>query len=365
MNPADAADRHYLEKAVALAWGGWGRAHPNPMVGAVVVRDGEVVGEGYHAEYGGPHAEVVALEAAGERARGATVYISLEPCAHHGKTAPCTDALIRAGASRVVFGAGDPTAEAGGGAERLRAAGVEVTGGLAEAEVRRQNAGFFYNAERRATFVAAKLAVTLDLKLARAPGRRTQITGVEAAAEVQWLRAGFDAIMVGAETALVDDPLLTVRGDVAPRRSPARIVLDRRLRLPPSAAMLREGEGPVLVVCGEDAPPAARAALEAAGAEVIPVASGSEGLALDAVLAELWARQICSVLCEGGGRLASALLRGGHAQRLYLFVAPRVFGPDAVAAFVGEWPDGALVAWAASEARRLGPDALIVFDRGT
>lgn len=363
MAPASEADRAFLLRAIELGQRGWGRVHPNPMVGAVVVRNGEVMGEGYHPEYGGPHAEIVALEAAGERARGATVYVSLEPCAHHGKTPPCTDALIRAGVARVVFGAADPTAEAGGGAHCLHAAGIRVEGGLAEREVRRQNAAFFHIAERGTAYVALKLAASLDAKLAAAPGERTQVTGPEAVAEAQTLRAGFDAIMVGIETALVDDPLLSARGAVLPRRPPTRIVLDSRLRLPPGARTLREGEGPVLVFCRDDATPEAAAALQEAGATVLPVRASPHGVDLDAVLSTCWDRGIRSVLCEGGGRLASSLLRGGYARRLYLFVAPRIFGAGAVPAFPGEWTPDAARGWQAVEARALGSDALIVFDR--
>lgn len=363
MTPATEADRAFLLRAIELGGRGWGRVHPNPMVGAVVVQGGEIVGEGCHAEYGGPHAEVVALEAAGPRARGAAVYVSLEPCAHHGKTPPCTDALIRAGVARVVFGARDPTAEAGGGADRLRAAGIQVDGGLAEPEVRLQNAAFFYNAERRATFVALKLATSLDAKLAAAPGTRTQVTGPEAMAEVQRLRAGFDAIMVGVETALVDDPLLSARGTIRPRRPPVRIVLDSRLRLPPRARSLQEGEGPLLIFCAEDAPAQAAAALEHAGATVLRVRASPQGVDLDAVLGTSWDRGIRSVLCEGGGRLASSLLRGGYARRLYLFLAPRLFGAGAVPAFPGDWNPAATRGWRTVEARAVGTDALIVFER--
>ncbi|MBI4519296.1 MAG: bifunctional diaminohydroxyphosphoribosylaminopyrimidine deaminase/5-amino-6-(5-phosphoribosylamino)uracil reductase RibD [Gemmatimonadetes bacterium] len=350
-------------RALELAWHGWGRVHPNPMVGAVVVQGAEVVGEGFHAEYGGPHAEVVALTAAGSRARGATIYVSLEPCAHHGKTPPCTDALIRAGVARVVFGARDPTRTAGGGAEVLATAGIAVQGGVSEVLVRRQNAIFFHHAERQSIFVALKLAMTLDAKLAQAPGQRTQISAPEAVEEAHRLRAGFDAILVGVETAVVDDPLLTARGRVRPRQPPARVVLDSHLRLPPEAQMLRERSGPVLLLCAEEAPVEARSALQAAGAHVIPVPASRAGVDLGAALQVLGERGFQSILCEGGGRVASALLHGQHVHRLYIFLAPRVFGAQGVSAFAGDLDPRAMSGWSATELKSLGSDVLVVFDR--
>ncbi|HYR07316.1 MAG TPA: bifunctional diaminohydroxyphosphoribosylaminopyrimidine deaminase/5-amino-6-(5-phosphoribosylamino)uracil reductase RibD, partial [Longimicrobium sp.] len=224
---ASPQDIPYMRRAIALAANGWGRVAPNPMVGCVIVRDGEVVGEGWHTEYGQPHAEVEALRAAGDRARGATAYVSLEPCSHWGKTPPCTDALIAAGVRRVVFGAFDPNPKAQGGAEVLRAAEIEVAGGVEEPAVHDQNAVFFHAhspAGQERPFVALKLAMSLDARIADRDGRSVWITGEASRAEVHRLRAGYDGIAVGIGTALADDPLLTVRGAVEPRVPPVRIV---------------------------------------------------------------------------------------------------------------------------------------------
>nr|PZN89277.1 MAG: bifunctional diaminohydroxyphosphoribosylaminopyrimidine deaminase/5-amino-6-(5-phosphoribosylamino)uracil reductase RibD [bacterium] len=357
-------DREWMRRAVELAWRGWGRVHPNPLVGAVVVRDGERIAEGWHAQYGGPHAEAVALAAAGERARGATLYTTLEPCAHHGKTPPCAAAIEAAGIARVVYGARDPHPEAGGGADRLARAGVEVVGGVEADAVRAQNAAFFHVVERGSVYVALKYALSLDARLGAAPGRATPVTGEAARAETHRLRAGFDAIMVGSRTALVDDPLLTVRGDIVPRVPPVRIVLDTEARLPLASRLAATAaETPTWVVCAEDAPPERRSALEAAGVRVLSAPRGPGGLALDAVLSALWEAGIRSVLCEGGGTLGSALLAEDRVARLYLFFAPKLYGPDGPPAFTSPLSAAATDAWVRTDLRELGQDVLLVLDR--
>jgi diaminohydroxyphosphoribosylaminopyrimidine deaminase/5-amino-6-(5-phosphoribosylamino)uracil reductase len=337
--------------------------HPNPLVGAVVVRDGELVGTGFHGEYGGPHAEAVALAAAGERARGATLYVTLEPCAHQGKTPPCTEAILAAGIARVVFAAEDSNAAATGGAARLRAAGVEVVAGIEREAARAQNAIFFHRVERRTPFVVLKYALTLDARLSESPHRPSVVTGAEARAETHRLRAGFDAIMVGSGTALADDPLLTARGAVVPRVPLARVVVDTEARLPPASRLLRTtDQGPVLVLSAEDAPAARRKALEQAGARVLVVPRGEGGLAIDAALERLRAEGIQSIFCEGGGRLGAALLQADLVQRLYLFYAPRIFGEPAVPAFPGTFgPAGA--GWRRQRLESFGNDLLVVLDR--
>lgn len=359
-----AADAAHMRRAIQLAEQGWGRVHPNPLVGAVLVRDGEVVGEGHHAEFGGPHAEIVALAAADDRARGSTLYVTLEPCAHHGKTPPCVDAVIRSGVTRVVIGAPDPHPEAAGGARRLEEAGVDVTSGLLCDRIRSQNALFFHTVETGRPFVALKYGLTLDAGLALGEGERTRVTGVESEKAVHRLRAGFDAIAVGIGTALCDDPLLTVRGELRPRRPPVRLVVDTDARLPVDGRLARSSdEAPVWVACADDAPSGRRAALEAAGVRMLPVARGAHGgVSLCAVLDELWRADIRSVLCEGGGRLGAALIDGGLVQRLYLFYAPRLFGPGGVAAFPG-LSEGALDSWRCSDVRIVGEDALLMVDR--
>jgi diaminohydroxyphosphoribosylaminopyrimidine deaminase / 5-amino-6-(5-phosphoribosylamino)uracil reductase len=357
------SDSLHLRRAISLAALGWGRVAPNPMVGCVVVREGEVVGEGWHTGYGLPHAEVEALRAAGERARGATAYVSLEPCSHHGRTPPCTGALVEAGVARVVFGARDPNPKARGGGEVLREAGVEVVGGVEEARVRDQNAAFFHlhSAEGEARpWVALKLAMSLDARIADAGGRSVWITGEEARAEVHRLRAGFDAVAVGVGTAVADDPLLTVRGAVVPRVPPARVVFDRRLRLPPDAQLVRTADrAPVLALCEPGAPEERRRALEAAGVRVVAAAG------VHAQLRELRAAGVCSLFVEGGSVLASALLAAGLVDRMYLFYAPLLIGPGGATPFAGV-PDSPVAdaeRWRRIETRAFGPDTLVVLGR--
>jgi diaminohydroxyphosphoribosylaminopyrimidine deaminase/5-amino-6-(5-phosphoribosylamino)uracil reductase len=244
-----ARDRAFMRRALVLARRGWGRTAPNPMVGAVVVRDGAIVAEGWHAEYGGPHAEVAALEVAGERARGSTVYVTLEPCAHTGKTPPCADALITAGVSRVVCAARDPSPVAAGGAQRLEAAGIDVAFGLEEPDALELNAPFFHALTSPRPFVTLKLATSIDGAIADASGRSRWLTGPAARRYVHRLRAGHDAVAVGAGTAIADDPSLTVRSGRRPRVPPTRVVFDRRGRLSPSSSLVRTArEVPTVVV---------------------------------------------------------------------------------------------------------------------
>ncbi len=357
------ADRAYIRQALQLAARGWGRVQPNPLVGAVVVRDGEVVGTGYHAEYGAPHAEVVALAAAGERARGATIYVTLEPCAHYGLTPPCAEAIIAAGITRVVFAADDPNPAARGGAERLRAAGIEVVAGVETAAARAQNASFFHGVERETPYVALKYALTLDARLAESPHRPSDVTGPEARAETHRLRAGYDAIMVGSGTALSDDPLLTVRGKVVPRVPLARVVMDTEARLPLTSRLLQSAnEAPVLVLCAEDAPATRREALARSGCRVLALPRGKGGLDIDAALDRLGAEGIRSIFCEGGGRLGAALLQADRVQRLYLFYAPRIFGEPGVPAFPGSF-NTAAAGWRRRRLESFGEDLLVVLDR--
>lgn len=351
-----------MARALELARRGWGRTAPNPMVGCVLVRDDQVVGEGWHAEYGGDHAEVAALSAAGDEAAGSTAYVTLEPCGHHGKTPPCADALVRAGVERVVYAAADPTADAGGGSERLREAGVDTVGGVLRREARRLDAAFFHAAEAGETWAALKLAVSLDGKIARSSGEGSRVTGAEAVAEAHRLRAGFDAVAVGAGTARVDDPRLDPRGDVEPRVPPTRIVLDPSLTVEPGAALLGEGEGPVLLFADPDAPGARARELEEAGARVVRVPASARGIDVGAALEACWEEGLRSILFEGGGSLARSLLLEDRIHRIYLFHAPRVFGPGGVPAFPGSWPEDALEGWTTAEVRRLGDDALQVLE---
>ncbi|MDX1673181.1 MAG: bifunctional diaminohydroxyphosphoribosylaminopyrimidine deaminase/5-amino-6-(5-phosphoribosylamino)uracil reductase RibD [Longimicrobiales bacterium] len=353
-------DREYMRRALELADAGWGRVHPNPLVGAVVVRNGEVVGTGAHREYGGPHAEVEALREAGPRARGSTLYVTLEPCAHHGKTPPCTDAILEHGVARVVYAVPDPHPTAGGGGARLRDAGVEVEEGVEAGRARAGNALFLRRQETGRAFVAVKFGMSVDARIAARPEERTRVTGPEAEAEVHRLRAGYDAILVGGRTARIDDPSLTVRHAPAPRVPPVRVVADPGARLPLDSMLARTArEVPVVVLAGDAAPQDRVAALQERGVEVERVRGGDAGLDLVAALDALQARGIGTVLCEGGGRLAASLLACDRVDRLYIFQAPTVFGAEGVPAF----PGGARFRGRRVAMKEVGEDSLVIIDR--
>lgn len=331
MKSQDGIDIGYMHAALRLADRGWGCVHPNPLVGAVVVRDRVVIGEGYHREYGRAHAEVEALQAAGEAARGCTLYVTLEPCTHYGQTPPCTDAIISAGIARVVYGAADPNPKARGGAAVLREAGIEVKGGVEEDYVRVQNALFFKRHERGGSFLALKLAMSLDARLTSALNARERVTDEPADVEVHRLRAGFDVIMIGANTARTDDPTLTVRYDKHGIRPPVRVVLDTNAALSVDSALVRSREeAPLLVICGETAN---ATALVGAGVQVITVPTVDGRVDLGEALRQLEAGGLYSVFCEGGATLGAALLEEDLVDRVYAFVAPKFFGPVGVPAF--------------------------------
>ena len=359
-------DESHLERARRLARRGWGQVHPNPMVGCVLVREGRVVGEGFHELFGGPHAEIVALEEARGEAEGATAYVSLEPCNHQGKTPPCARALVSAGVTRVVYGAADPGEVSGGGADTLRAAGVQVVGPVWSPAVgRAENPAFHHGARHEVPFVALKLAMSLDARIAASAGQATRITGPEAEREVHRLRSGFDAVMVGAGTVAVDDPRLTVRLAPGGREPTRRILLLPEAELPADAAVLRDVQAaPLHVFCHEGASEGAMEQLEAAGAHVHPVPGSTVALDLDTVLDVTRNLGIRSILCEGGRALAASLLGQRRVQRLYLFFAPVTFGDDGVPAFPSD--AGALV-WSdfqpVAEPETFGRDILMVYDR--
>lgn len=325
-------DAVFMERALALAEHGRRSVSPNPLVGCVVVADGAVVGEGFHERPGGPHAEVVALEAAGPRARGATVYVTLEPCAHTGRTPPCTEALYAAGVARVVAAVEDPHPRAGGGAAALRAAGVPVRTGVLADAARRQNEVFLHGVAKRRPFVVAKTAVSLDGRIAAADGTSRWLTGAAARTRAHERRADVDAVLVGSGTVLADDPALTVRLPGQPTRPPLRVVLDGRGRVGPGHQVC-DGTAPTLVF----AAPGREEALAGCGVEVVaaPPASGG-GLDLGRVLAELWNRAVRSVIVEGGARVVSAFLTGGLADRLDVHVAPLLLGEKGRPAVVGD-----------------------------
>ncbi len=343
-----------MRRALVLARRGWGQTAPNPMVGAVVVRAGRVVGEGYHARYGGAHAEVMALERAGKRARGATVYVTLEPCAHWGKTPPCTDALIAAGVARVVCAVRDPGPKSGGGARKLRRAGIRVEFGLEEDAARELNAPFFFfHSAASRPWVTLKLAVSADGAVGRAGPRRSRITGPAADREVHRMRANADAIAVGIGTVLADDPQLTARSLRRPRIPPARVVFDRGARLPAKSRLARTAREVPTVVFAARRAPANELRLFRQGVEVLRAGSARQALQ---ILAQ---HDVRSLLVEGGPTLAAKLLAARLVDRIVIFRSPRRLGAGAIAAF-----DDAsfLDRFRVVARRRFGPDVMTVYD---
>ena len=336
---------------------GWGQTAPNPMVGAVVVRDGMIVGEGYHTRFGAAHAEVEALRAAGERAQGATVYVTLEPCAHQGKTPPCADALIAARVARVVVAARDPNPEATGGLRLLQGAGIAATAGVVESEARELNAPFFHSFAEKRPWITLKLAISLDSALADATGRSRWITGEESRRGVHEMRAGSDAVGVGIGTVLADDPSLTVRDAPAPRVAPTRVVFDRGARLPVKSVLAATARQVPTIVVAESPPAARAAALGTLGIRVIDVTSLR--VALDA----LGDAGVRSLLVEGGARLAGALIGAGMVDRLVIFQGSAIFGAGALGAFAFVPPTEVERAprWRALERREIGTDTMTVY----
>ena len=363
-------DRAMLERARALRLHGRGGARPNPMVGCVIAADGTPVASGWHAEFGGPHAEVVALREAGEAAQGATAYVSLEPCAHFGHTPPCTEALSAAGVARVVYGAADPGSASSGGGRALAEAGVDVVGPcLSPRDALADNPAFFHRARTGRVHVAAKLASSLDGRIAAREGEQTAVTGPEALAEVHRIRAEYEAVVVGARTVEVDDPRLTVRGDVEARTAPVRIVLDAAAELPLDGALVGSiDDAPVWLFCGERVGELRIEELERAGVKVHPVEADGDALDLGAVVGVCGDLGVHSLLVEGGGRLVAGFAEAGLLDRLMLFVAPRVLGRDGVPAFPGRRPGeagpGDDDGWEMlCHPQRFGRDALLVWDR--
>lgn len=357
--PSAVEESQALRRALELAWRGWGRAQPNPLVGAVVLRDGSVVGEGWHAEFGGPHAEREALDAAGGAVAGATVAVNLEPCTHQGRQPPCAPMLVAAGVRRVVYAMRDPNPVAAGGAELLARAGVSVERLPAfEAAATAQNAAFLHGLSHpERPWVALKLATSLDGRIADSAGRSRWISGPEAREWAHWLRAGFDCLAVGAETARRDDPALTVRGPVEPRREPTRVVFVRESSLPPGLKLFgAPAEAPTLVV-RVGSGPSVRDPGIAAGTLDAPD--------LSAALGALRERGLATVLVEGGGRLAGALLAAGLVDRLYWVQAPLWLGDAGVPAVRGlpAADLGSAAHWRVVERRALGQDTLLVADR--
>lgn len=319
-------DHWHMSRALELAVRGQGFVEPNPMVGCVIARGAELIGEGWHHRYGGPHAEIEALRLAGSRAAGATMYVTLEPCCHQGKTPPCTEAILRAAPSRVVIAQRDPFPEVSGkGITRLEAAGITVDIGLAEAEARELNAPYLKLVETGRPWVIAKWAMTLDGKLATRTGESQWISGPDSRAVVHQLRGRVDALVVGRGTAEHDDPALTARPP-GPRTA-ARIVLDSRANLSLDSKLARTArDAPVLVAVGEMAPPARRKRLADAGCEVLVLGGNDHAERLDALLAELGRRRMTNVLFEGGACVFGTLLDERAIDEVHAFIAPKLVG---------------------------------------
>ncbi len=318
----------HMARALRLAERGLYSTHPNPRVGCVIVKDDRVVGEGWHERAGGPHAEIHALQQAGTEAAGATLYVTLEPCCHYGRTPPCTDAVIASGIEQVVVAMEDPNPQvAGNGLRVLREAGIEVRAGLLATEAEALNCGFVMRMRGGRPWVRAKLAMSLDGRTAMASGESQWITGAEARHDVQRLRARSSAIMTGVDTVLSDDPSLTVRLDAHDEaRQPLRVILDSQLRTPPQARLLGL-PGNTLILTGEQ--PAAGAAAFGTGVEVsgLPLADGRMDLA--GVLQHLGSRQINEVHLEAGATLCGALLAAGLVDELVIYLAPHLMGDAA------------------------------------
>jgi diaminohydroxyphosphoribosylaminopyrimidine deaminase/5-amino-6-(5-phosphoribosylamino)uracil reductase len=327
-------DTQHMRAALALARRGLGTTWPNPSVGCVLVRDGLVVARGRTASGGRPHAEAVALAEAGERARGATAYVTLEPCAHHGQTPPCADALAAAGIARVVIASADPDPRVDGqGIARLRAAGVMVETGLLAAEGEEVHAGFLSRVRLGRPLVTLKLATTLDGRIATPTGESKWITGPEARRASHVLRGRHDAVLVGANTVAKDDPDLTCRLPGFRERPLVRVVLDSTLRISPESRLVRTArDAPVWVVHREAPPPAARDALLAAGVTLMAVPGAPAGVDMAAALRALGDAGLTRVLAEGGGGIAAGLLGAGLVDRVAWFHAPLVIGGDGLAA---------------------------------
>lgn len=350
-----------MRRALELAARARGDTAPNPMVGAVVVDEGgNVVGEGWHRAAGEPHAEVVALDAAGSLARGATLYVTLEPCAHAGRTPPCVRAVLAAGIAHVVVAQADPDPQvSGAGLQALRAAGVGVTEDVCRWQAERQLAAYRHHRVTGRPLVVLKTALTIDGRTAAPDGSSQWITSEEARADAHELRRESDAVLVGSGTVLADDPRLNVRTEPLPRRQPLRVVADARGRTPAGAALIG-GEGDVLMATTAAAPPGRVDAWAAAGAGVVVLgAADGGGVALDELVDDLGERGVLQLMVEGGPDLAGAMLRAGLVDRLVVYVgAATAGGDDAAAAFAG--PAAATIdafaRWHLDDVTRLGDD---------
>ncbi|MGY4312465.1 bifunctional diaminohydroxyphosphoribosylaminopyrimidine deaminase/5-amino-6-(5-phosphoribosylamino)uracil reductase RibD [Bradyrhizobium sp. JR3.5] len=365
---AKAADLRFMQLALALGRRGLGRTWPNPAVGAVIVKDGVIVGRGWTQPGGRPHAEVEALRRAGDAARGATLYVTLEPCSHFGRSPPCADAVVAAGLARVVSAIEDPNPEVGGkGHAKLRAAGIAVDVGLCAAEAARDHAGHFRRITDKRPHVILKLAVSADDKIAAGGHKPVAITGEAAQRRVHLLRAQSDAILVGIGTVKADDPLLTCRLPGMAARSPVRVVLDRALRISGDSRLVHSArETPLWVMTSDLAEAPAAMKLGAAGAEVIRVASSAQpGLDLPAVLHALAEKGVTRLMVEGGARVANSFVAAGLVDEIWLLRGPEPIGADGVPA-LDALPLAAITqspAFRLRASETLDNDSLMIYER--
>ncbi|HET8923282.1 MAG TPA: bifunctional diaminohydroxyphosphoribosylaminopyrimidine deaminase/5-amino-6-(5-phosphoribosylamino)uracil reductase RibD [Candidatus Acidoferrum sp.] len=345
-------DIRFMQHALELARKGTGLASPNPMVGCVIVREGQIVGEGFHQYEWRDHAEIIALKSAGDKARGATLYVTLEPCNHTGRTGPCTEAIIPAGVHRVVAAMEDPNpVNSGRGFERLRAAGIDVFTGICEDEARRLNEAFACWIRTKKPFVTLKSALTLDgqlalpgekQKFASKPGRHSRsnwITSEESRAEVHRMRHASDALLTGIGTILADDPLLTDRSGLPRRKRLLRVVLDSKLQLSPKSRIVKTSDDDLLVFTVATLNSTRARNLQDAGVDLVRAKTRNSRIDLSAVLAELGRREILSVLLEAGPTLNGATLSAGMVHKLFLFYAPKIAGSNRVPLALASKPD--------------------------
>ncbi len=359
-------DERYMWMALDLARQGLGKTNPNPMVGAVLVKDGEVLGTGYHEQAGLPHAEIIALQDAGERARGATLYVNLEPCSHQGRTPPCVDAIIGAGIRKVVLAAADPNPLVSGqGIGKLQEAGIIVKKGILEEKALRLNEVFIKYITTRRPFVVVKAAMTLDGKIATRQGESQWISGEKSREFVHKLRSISDGIMVGINTVLYDNPRLTVRLDGTEQTvQPWRIIVDSQGRLPLEARVSRGPDGSrTLLATTQAIPPGKMEALSAQGVEVVALPDRQGRVDLDELMLELGKREISALLVEGGGALNYSLLEGSLIDKIYLFIAPLLLGGEkAPSPFAGEGVESLTESWVVEnmELKQLDNDLLVI-----
>lgn len=359
------ADDRFMWMALDLARQGRGRTSPNPMVGAVVVQDTEVVGTGYHQAAGSPHAEIVALRKAGEKAEGATLYVNMEPCSHHGRTGPCTEAIIKAGIGRVVAAMQDPNPIVSGrGLERLREAGIKVKEGVLEQKARRLNEAFIKYITTRLPFVGIKVAMSLDGKIGTMTGESYWITGEKSRQFVHRLRDQTDAIMVGIETVLKDNPRLTTRVESGEGKDPVRVIVDSTARLPLDAKVVESSSaaGTILAVT-DQAPPDKCRILAEKGVKIITLPAVEGRVDLTALMKKLAEREITTVLVEGGGTLNYSLLDQDLVDKLFIFIAPLIIGgAKSPTAFAGAGIKSLSKAWAIEdiEMKQFDRDLLLI-----